>query len=965
MLPKAFDPDKATEVYDSLYMYTQEASLPSPDRNVIDAIFGNSRFLASLALRYPHQTVTYLTTDPEENFNDLISLFSEPRPAKETDSSFMAFLREQKNQAALLIACADITHRWDLNKTTNSLSILAEKCLSSATDKAFFNTLVRGNFEWPQGVSFEAGKEIEFVPTSISKHSGYFILGMGKLGAHELNYSSDIDLIALYDPLQVKYIGRKTPADCFIRMTQEIVRYIDERTMNGYVFRVDLRLRPDPSATPVAINVSAAINYYHSVAVNWERAAMIKARYIAGDAVAANLYLKEMSGWVWRRNMDYEALKDIAAIKNQINRHYDTKETSFEGYDVKLGIGGIREIEFYAQVNQLLHAGRHPALRLRGTLETLDALAAADLINSDTATTLSAAYRYLRDVEHRIQMLNDEQTHIIPTDPVQRERLTTFMGYKDASDFNEELKKHTQIVSACYDTLLPESVLEKTNPTLKTLASTMKDGGFEDIEAAKNIINGWQRGRYKSLKTARARDLLTECLSTLLTALSGGSSPDSALVRFDSFLSQLPAGVQLFSLLKSNPALFRLLGRVMSLAPALASILAKSPNLWDAVLDGAFFEPITSGDEMQNELSAQISTARDFQDVLDLVRRFVAEQKFRTGVQLLEGIADAQEVGKALSGVADYALQILIPIVEAEFAEKHGTFGDEHSGISMVALGKYGGEELTHTSDIDVIFLYDTKATDSFSDGPKPLMPNVYYARLAQHILTAITALTPEGRLFEVDTRLRPSGSQGPLAVTVTTLAEYYKSNAWTWEFLALTRARVIYAPKSMKRIINKVITTALTYRKNAKSLKADTVNMRQKLRTEFDTNNPFEVKHSAGGLVDIEFICQYLMLVNINKHTDIIDPNILGCIQKLAACNVLNKDDAKQLTDGYILQQQVQAMLRLCLETVPDTLNKIPDELANTLSIATGYQNKKDMHETLLKSQSLCQKLYVSIVET
>lgn len=928
MLPTAFDTAKSTEVFDALARAANENNIAAPNKVECDAVFGSSPFLASLALRYTQETLYYLSTDPTDAFNQLLAVLSAYNIENEDDADFMIFLREQKNKAALLIACADILQKWNLEETTTALSALADHAITLATNKALLKYIQRGDIK---PLSSEKHNQTTGA-RSLGTDCGYFILGMGKLGGRELNYSSDIDLIALYDPQRVEYMGRKTLADCFIRVTQDIVRFIDQRTMHGYVFRVDLRLRPDPGATPIAISVGAAASYYHSAAVNWERAAMIKARFVGGDEWAAQQFLAEMSAWVWRRNMDFEALKDIAAIKNQINRHYDTENEVFRGFDVKLGIGGIREIEFFVQVNQLLHAGRHPSLRTKSTLAGLAVLVDLEIITEKTANDLSVAYKYFRTLEHRIQMLHDEQTHSIPNEDRRVARLTTFMGYDTEQAFEKELQQHTTTVSTVYDGLLPDDASDNTALSDAALTSLLEEAGFSDIETAVSTIKTWQSGRYRSVRNARARDLLMDCMPVLISNLSSAGSPDHALIRFDNFLSQLPAGVQLFSLLKSNPALFGLLGRVMGLAPALATTLAKSPGLWDAVLDSAFFAPITMGDDMQQDLIQQFGAARDYQDTLDIARRFVSEQKFRAGVQLLEGIADAQEIGRGLSLVADYALQNLIPYVEKDFAEKHGDFGEDHSGIAVIALGKYGGLEMTHTSDIDVIFVYDTSSSDTFSNGTKPLMPNVYYARLAQHIVTAISALTPEGRLFEIDTRLRPSGNQGPLAITVSTLEEYYQTSAWTWEFLALTRARIVYGMQGISGAITPVILNTITNKHSGKDLRANTMEMRQKLRDQFDTGNPLEVKHTKGGMVDIEFICQFLILQNSDQYPEIIKGNTLECLKALDYADLLDTETAQFLASSYKLQQHIQSTLRLCLESTPKSLEDIPGGLVDML---------------------------------
>ncbi len=956
--PRAFDAAKVTEILAELESVASGKNLAADHLELLEVILGNSPYLASLIRRYPEDTLNFVQNPADACFGNLSNALSQPRPAEETEADFMSFLREQKNLAALLIAMADCSGTWPLETVTKKLSEFANLCLELAIAKALRVRMKAGDLPWPDGLSPSSPISVEANQTC-----GYFILGLGKLGAEELNYSSDIDLIALYDPEKADYVGRKSLSDCFIKLTQDVVRYIDQRTMHGYVFRVDLRLRPDPGATPVALSLDAALGYYHSVAANWERSAMIKASFAAGDPERAQAYLDELSAWVWRRNMDFEALRDIAAIKNQINRHYDIEDADFAGFDVKLGIGGIREIEFYAQVNQLLHGGRNPSLRMHSTMATLSHLHTLDLTPHQVCEDLLAAYRYLRMLEHRIQMIHDEQTHSIPSGPEDIDRLTCFLGYASQEDFRQDLVNHTKLVSRHYDNLLPDSGEQSTALTEKQLKSLLVQSTIKNVDAAYDLVAAWQYGRYRSLKTNRARALLAQCLPELMSGFSQSSSPDAALIRFDAFLSQLPAGVQLFSLLQSNPSLLGLLTRIIGLAPALSATLAKTPGLWDTVLDGQFFAPTENKELLSKELRVQLSAARDYQDVLDYVRRFAAEKKFRSGVHMLEGISGASEIGAALSDVADVILQELVPAVEADFAEKHGFFEGQQTGIGIIALGKYGGRELTHTSDLDIVFVYPGVGDGSFSNGQKPLSANVYYTRLAQHIITAITALTPEGRLFEVDTRLRPSGNQGPLAVSLDSFGEYYKGGAWTWEFLALTRARLVYSQPEMIQPASDAITSAFKNLPAHDVLVKDAVQMRRKLADEFATDNIWDVKHIRGGLVDIEFICQFLSLAHHGRLNGRVVANTPDCLNELLSTGVLKEKEFQSLLHGYKLQMTVQSLLRLCLETIPGSGNDIPTGLQEILLENSYFGSMDSLLDGIGSAQQDCHALFKSLV--
>lgn len=954
--PAPYHKDKADEIWAMVVGNEKRLDENTETRALALALFGHSHFLSSIARRQPHLAANYLSGEPDQNFDKILRCLSKPRPEGEKTEDMMTFLREKKAAAAFLIAAADIAGWWTLEQVTIALSQFADAALELSLAHLLHQRMRTGELPWPKG-------DQEPVSPALSRNSGYFILGMGKLGAFELNYSSDIDLIVLYDPERTTYNGTKSLQNCFVKLTQDLVQIMEARTMYGYVFRTDLRLRPDPGATPVALSVGAAENYYHSMAVNWERSAMIKARVVAGDQTAGAAYLDTMARWVWRKNMDFAALNDIAAIKNQINHHYRQSPTAFRGFDVKLGYGGIREIEFFAQINQLLHAGRHPNLRVRGTLDALDVLAMDQLIDGKTHKRLSSGYRFLRTLEHRIQMVDDQQTHTIPEDDEGFARLVSFMGYADTENFKVALKSHTDEISKIYDGLLPdEEGTGKDGYSETELPETLANLGFSDVSGAVSIIEAWRRGRYRALRTERAKRLLEVILPGLLEAFSKTHNASSALTRFDKFISQLPGGVQLFSLLQSNPTLFRLLARVMGLAPALAETLAKKPDLWDAVLEPDFYAPLEAEKDLRAKLEVLIKSARDYQDILDIVRRFVAEHRFRIGVQLLESLASVKESGDAQTRLADVTLKALVPQVEDEFALKHGRFPG--GGISIVAMGKYGGGELTHTSDLDIVFLYHVPDMDMMSNGPKPLMPSQYFSRLGQHIITAITALTPEGRLYEVDTRLRPSGSQGPLVVTLKTFSDYYTGSAWTWEHMALTRARIILGPPEERQLLETTITNVLTAPRDGTELLRAVNDMRGKLFQQFGTDNPWAIKHTRGGLVDMEFICQYLMLREGNRHPGMFHPQLQESIKRLAAAGALLPQQADMLSEAHQFLQQVQSLLRLCLGGSPTDDTAIPEGLRSTLCHATGCKTFDAVKDKVRARETAIYRLFQDVIE-
>ncbi|GHF27490.1 glutamate-ammonia-ligase adenylyltransferase [Kordiimonas sediminis] len=923
------------------------------------AIAAHSPFLLELLPRNIEVLAAIADHGPDHVLQTVMADLRGTRPEGERKEDLMIFLRQMKARISLVCAYADITSQWTVEKVTRALSEFADACINISVAHLLHARMLKGELAWPAG-------DIEGVSPALTRNSGLIILGMGKLGAFELNYSSDIDLIIFFDPDVATYTGRKSLPECYVKLTQELVQILDQRTMHGYVFRTDLRLRPDPGATPVAISIYAAEHYYHSLAANWERSAMIKARAVAGDVSAGEAFLELMRPWVWRKNMDFAGLSDIAAIKNQINRHYDQQEVHFSGFDVKLGQGGIREIEFFAQVNQLLYAGRHPELRIRGTLEALSVLADLGLITQEAFMFLTNAYKYLRAIEHRIQMVEDKQTHTIPVDERAQENLASFCGYSSTQAFSDELMSVCSRVQSIYDGLLPEQS-EQDSGILNDdqILQLLEDAGFPNPDAAFSSLENMLRGRYRALKTERARRLFFQCLPGLIEAFSTAPDPHAACARFDGFVSKLPAGVQLFSMLRANPGLFGLMSRIMALAPALAETLSKNTALWDNVLEPSFFEPIESYEVLMKELNHLLRAASDYQDVLDIVRRFAADYKFRSGVHLLEALANVRETGEAMTRVADTVLQTLVPHVEKEFARRHGRFPD--GGIAILALGKYGGRELTHTSDLDIVFLYHTEDMSSVSDGDKPLMPSQYFSRLGQNIITAITALTTEGRLYEVDTRLRPSGSQGPLVVTLETFENYYEQSAWTWEHMALTRARIILAPEKLQPSLEKAIQHVLCAPREDDKLVVAVADMREKLFSQFGDSNPFNIKHCRGGLVDIEFIIQFLLLNNGSETSGLFAPELDKAINALSSSNYLSEDRATLLKEAHTFMQNIQSVLRLCLgDKEPqyyDGKADIADALQTVLAKAAEQDSFEQMLAKLVETQNEIYTLYETLI--
>lgn len=835
----------------------------------------------------------------------------------EDEALIKARLRQAKSRIALITALADIGGIWPLEAVTAILSDLAEAACRVALSAAWRNLARRGELA--------------------EKEAGFFILALGKLGGRELNYSSDIDLILLFDSNHFPSSGKRTPSDCAVRLTRKIADYLQDRTADGYVFRVDLRLRPDPGSTPVAMSIAAAESYYQSIGQTWERSAFIKARPIAGDQQAADKFLEHLRPFIWRRHLDFAAIDDIHTMKARIHEHHQHSGIGFAGHDIKLGLGGIREIEFFAQIHQLISGGRRNDLQIRPTLGVLKALMDAGDISQSVYDDLRAAYYFFRQVEHRLQMVNDQQTQTLPENRDELTKFAQFMGYSDLAAFKSDTLEHLTRVHAHYEELLPD---DEKKPAVEAPLLA----GFTDEQAAQTIIETWRSGRYRALKTARARGLLEKVFHNLLTAFSTTADPDLALKRFDQFLAQLPAGVQLFSLFNANPKLLNMVAKIMGTAPALAEQLTRRPVLLDSVLSHDFFAPLPDTKTLLEELNEQLALAHSFEEVLDRARIWVNERRFQLGVLSLEGLSTPIATGDCLTRLADATLQALFPHILSEFEHSAGEIPG--GSFAILGLGGYGAKALTYTSDLDLVFLYDCPADSHSSGGRSELSANQYYSRLSQRVISALTVLTGEGRLFEIDMRLRPSGRAGIIAVSLDAFTRYQAEEAWSWEHMTLTKARIIVAPSPFRDQIEAAIRHILSQKRDRQTLIKDVQDMRRRYDQEFKPDGRWHLNSAHGGLADLNWVVQTKLLEN--GLTSAFEASTMeDQLRLLATHDVLEKAETDRLTNAWRLLFSARAIRRLLLGPKGE-VEKAPDAVKRTLAKLLGDASFKASCERL-----------------
>ena len=747
----------------------------------------------------------------------------------ETDDVALA-LRRERLGLALVLAIGDLAGGFDLGKVMRELSTFADRALHAAIGAAIAKRL-------PD-----------------AEPAGMIGLALGKHGAGELNYSSDIDPILLYDPTILPRRERDEAGETAQRYAREVVRLLSEVTSEGYVFRVDLRLRPASEVSPLAIPLEAAITHYESSALAWERAAFIRARACAGDIAAGEAFLDHIRPFVWRRSLDFGAIDEVRRLTHRIRDEQRGPPAPEPGYNLKLGRGGIREIEFFAQTHQLIHGGRDPSLRLRGTRAALDALAETGRIAPEDARLLGESYDGLRTIEHRLQMVGDQQTHSLPSGAA-LDNVAQLHGLDDGAALVELVRDFARPVAERFDALLDEDRISVPETAPHVVAAGREPPPIPGDLAER--VAGWAGGRYQALRSTAALGAFEAIRPELLASIAASPDPDAALLRWESLIERLPSAINLFRLLEARPGLFALLADCLTLAPPLADELARRPDLLDALIDRTALDLPGSVAELAERMGRR-ERGDDYETRLDRLRVVTGETRFALGVQLIEAAHDPLAIAAGLSRTAEAALEVALSAAEEEFALKHGRI--RGSELVVLGLGRLGGGALTHASDLDIIYLF-TGTHGGESDGARPLGATLYFNRLAQRVTAALSVPTAQGALYEVDTRLRPQGNQGPLAVSVESFARYQREDAWTWEHMALTRARVLVGSEPARKAVDEVVTSILCAPREPAGLRADLLKMRGEMAAHKPPNGPLDAKLLRGGLVDVEFLVHFLQL--------------------------------------------------------------------------------------------------------
>jgi glutamate-ammonia-ligase adenylyltransferase len=792
------------------------------------------------------------------------------------DGDVEAELRRRRAGLALAVALGDLAGELSLEQATRLLSDFADSSIDSALAAAIH----------------------ERVPDA--EPAGFAVIAMGKLGSRELNYSSDVDLLLLFDPDTLPRRERDDPGEAAVRIGRRLIELLQRRTADGYVQRVDLRLRPSPEVTPIALPLHAAISHYESSALPWERAAFIRARAAAGDIALGERFLEAIHPFVWRRSLDFGVIDEVRQISARIRDHFAQGSSIGPGYDLKRGRGGIREVEFFVQIQQMIHGGRDASVREPATLDAISALQAAGRLEADVARELADAYRLLRTIEHRVQMVDDAQTHLIPAQPEAITNVAQLHGLSSGEELIDEVRPHVERVGAIFDSLAPDERKQISNDP-DILRKELSGLGFTDADAAARHVADWRSGKARSLRSPAAQHAFEAMLPGLLQAIAASADPDHALNRLSDIVERLSSGVNLFRLLEARPPLAQLLAKVLAHAPALADQLARRPELFEGLFDASSFAMPPPAEDLARLLLNSMR-GLPYDVALDRVRRLVNERRFALGVQLIDRRRDPLEVTEGYARVAEGALMALGDAAADEFRKAHGVFpGGE---LVVLGLGRFGGHSLTHASDLDIIYLH-TADQGGVSDGARALGPNDYFNRLASRLTAALSVPTAAGPLYEVDARLRPEGAKGMLVVSLDAFERYQRGEAWTWEHMALCRARPVFGSAQARAHVSAMIDGILRMPRDFAKVAADAAKMRADMERHKPPHGPLDVKLGPGGLVDLEFAVHVLQLT---KHVG-LKTRLEEALEELAADSLVPAtivDDLKLLSRMLVMMRLV-----------------------------------------------------------
>ena len=758
--------------------------------------------------------------------------------------SIRARLRRERTRLATALALGDLAGELSFSDVTGKLSKFADTACELALAEASRTCC----------------------PGLASPLSGIVILALGKHGGRELNYSSDIDPIVIYDAATLPRISRRTPQQTADAIARAFVDLLQTRDPDGYVFRVDLRLRPAAEVAPLAVPFEGAVSHYEGAALPWERAAFVRARIVAGDRQLGAQFLEAIKPFVWRRSLDFGVFGELAQIAQRIRRQCGGA-TACPGGDLKRGRGGIREVEFFVQAHQLTYGGRNPKLRSPNLLEALASLERAGVVDHQTAQLLARDYQLLRTIEHRLQMVDDRQTHSLPAGRALQD-VAMLHGMGDAGVLLAKVKEASDRVARLFDRFQPDQ--RGTTASIDALVNT------EQRVEAERLVEGWRAGSAPALRSSAAQAALEDVLPTLLASFAESDEPLVALYRFDDVVRRSSGAVNLFRMLEANRPITRLLADTIASSPTLATMLAERPELLDRLLDASALDPQPPLERLEAQWWPELS-GMNHEGALNHLRLLVSEERFALGVRFTAMTASPAQLSRDHADVAEVAVRLAHRLAVRDFQKTYGVI--DGASLAVVAMGRFGGRALTHASDLDLILLHNGESGQRSTSDPSHEAP-VYFGRLGQRVVAALSVPTSAGPLYQVDTRLRPSGRRGATVPSVSSFGDYGLHGAHVWERMSLTRARVVSATTILREQVESALKRVNAPRGDDDLIRAEALAMRRRIGLSKPATGPLDVKFMAGGLVDLEFVVQVERLTSGRGDSPALQPALEDLVE-------------------------------------------------------------------------------------
>jgi glutamate-ammonia-ligase adenylyltransferase len=908
----------------------------------LPAVFAASEFVARTCLQHPALLAELADTGdllraygPQELRTRVLAIAAECGD----DAALKSALRRVRRREMLRIAWRDLAGWADLGEVLATLTALAEGCIDGALARLM---------QW--------AVERDGTPRSAAGDPAHLVvLGMGKLGGGELNFSSDIDLIFAYSEEGEVQGGPRELSnhEFFIRLGRSLISALNDATAEGFVFRVDMRLRPNGDSGPLALSFDAMEQYYQVHGREWERYAFIKARAVAGDGACGTDLFARLKPFVYRRYLDYSVVEAIRGLKMSIERELHRKGMQ---HNIKLGPGGIREIEFIGQAFQLIRGGREPALQVRPIQTVLTALQAGGYLTPQAVADLQAAYVFLRRAENRLQMAADRQTHSLPPEAQAQLALAFAMGYDDWADFHAALRRHMHKVHGHFEQVFVAPQGEKPEVDDRGLAAVwlatldsdglhrrLAQAGFQDPVATETLLHGLRAGHAYEGLSAQGRERLDRLMPLLLGAAGLTGDPQTTLARLIKLIEAIVRRSVYLALLVENPMALSQLVKLFSASDWIARWISQHPVLLDELIDPVSLYVPLAKDALEAEIQGRLAHLPED----DLEAQMEALREFRHGHVLRVAAADVgpgltpEQAGAHLGHIAEVVVEQALALATYSMVEKHGRpacktpAGVETPGFAVIAYGKLGSLELGYTSDLDIIFLHAACAGEGMTQGPRPLANEVFFARLGQRLIHILTARTPAGILYQVDMRLRPSGQSGMLVTNLPAFLEYQRGHAWTWEHQALVRARALAGDPALCRAFEDARTELLCRPRDEEKLRRDVLEMRTRMRAALPAHDVthFDLKQDPGGMIDIEFMVQYWTLLRAPAHPELTrQRGNIPLLEALAGAGLLDAGTARDLMDAYrrylSVEHRFKLMERQAL-VAPEELGDYPAKVA------------------------------------